>query len=126
MKIIGIGLLFCATAQAQVFYCPPQHPRTILATAGDTNTFVAPSLLSGGGVYWGELGAQTEMHGDRKRFKGGVDVIYGLPDNQKRWLVCQYAGSSITLWTAVDNAASTCKLHQRDHGGNVSVQAECK
>lgn len=126
MKVLLAGVLLCANAQAQVFHCPQQYPRETKALSNDTNAFVSPSRLSGGGVYWGELGGEGQMHGDRRFSKGGFDVRYGLPRDEKKWFVCQYGTGSITVWTEVGAKARECLVKQRGGRDAVTVEGECR
>ena len=126
MTALLANVLLCAVAQAEDFHCPPQYPRETHGVVGDTNTFVSPSRLTRGGVYWGALGGQGEMMGDRTYNKSGIVVRFGLPENEKKWFVCEYGGSSITMWTAIDRRATSCTMQQRARGGDVEVKAECK
>lgn len=126
MKAISVSLLICASAQAQVFHCPALYPQATHALVGDAYTFATPSRLNRGGVYFGDLGGDGEMHGDRRSTKDAIDVTYVLPDTTKKWFVCEYGESSITMWTAINDKATTCTLQQRRRGDEVTVKAECK
>ncbi|WP_426196722.1 STY0301 family protein [Massilia sp. DWR3-1-1] len=126
MKALLASLLLCAGAQAKEFHCPSQYPSETHALVGDTHTFVSPSRLVRAGVYWGELGGQGEMHGDRKTSKDAVLVRFGLPEKEKKWFVCEYGNSSITMWTAIEDRATECLLQQSSRGGVVTVRAQCK
>lgn len=126
MKAIIVSLLICASAQAQVFHCPALYPQATHALVGDAYTFATPSRLNRGGVYFGDLGSDGEMHGDRRSTKDAIDVTYGLPATTKKWFVCEYGESSITMWTAINDKATTCTLQQRRRGDEVTVKAECK
>lgn len=126
MKPLLASLLVCVVAQAEEFHCPSQYPRDTHALLGDSHTFVAPSPLSGGGVYWGELGGQGELHGERSYGKGSMHVSYGLPVKQKNWFVCVYGSASISMWTAIDAKFTQCTLRQKQRGGVVTVGADCR
>jgi hypothetical protein len=127
LKAITVSLLICASAQAQVFHCPALYPQATHAVVGDAHTFATPSRLNRGGVYLGDIGSDGELHGDRRSSKkGAIDVTYGLPDTTKKWFVCEYGESSITMWTAINDKATACTLQQRRCGDEVTVKAECK
>lgn len=126
MGVLLAGLLLCAGVHAQVFHCPPAYPRETHALVGDTNAFATTSRLIRGSVYIGDFGGQGEMQGYRRDNKTGADVTYGLPERKKKWFVCEYGESSITMWTAIDDKAAARTMQERIRGGEVAVKAECK
>jgi hypothetical protein len=118
--------LACGAANAQVIECPPTFPYEQAKLADDSKGIVRPSRLSGGGAYFGELGGQGELQGDRKDVKGGVDVQFGFHAGEQKWFVCGYGQGGIGLWRTIDAKATTCTMRQRRRGDVTTVRAECK
>lgn len=119
--------LACGAAHAQVIECPPAYPLAPTPLAGDSKAFISKSLLSGGGVFLGDLGGNGEMRGDDRAVKGGQDVRFGFPPNESRWFVCSYGrDGGIGSWRAIDAKATSCVMQRRTREGVTTVRAECK
>jgi hypothetical protein len=82
--ILTVLLLPCAFASAQVYKCPPFYP------GKDAGTKNLP--VTNASVYWGELHGDGALKGDDKPVQDGIDVHYGLANDEQGWLVCAYGG----------------------------------
>jgi hypothetical protein len=95
--LFAVLVLSCASANAQVYKCPDFYPIKDAPLAGTSR------VPQGGGItldlpvtnavmYRGDKHGNGALHGDDEPVKGGTDAHYGFPDNEPRWLVCQYGG----------------------------------
>lgn len=120
-------LLACGAANAQVIECPPAFPLEPTALVGDSRAIAGRRWLNNGTVVLGNLGGNTEMYGDRKNVKSGVDVRYGLGASEQKWFVCQYGrDGAIGSWRPIDAKATRCKMQLRTRGDVTTVRADCK
>lgn len=131
-KLILTSLLLASTAHAQGIECPKFYPwqDTPLSEVPHEHKgkgIVAKAKLTGASMYAGEMGGQGELHGDRKKVRGGWDVQYGFAPRDARWLVCSYGGGDITWWEQLSTKATRCKLEVRETGGDpMSAKLACK
>lgn len=81
--------LFCFAAEAAVYRCPQTYPEKD----------APPEALTGGYIMYGERpgnGIPFPSGWDSPQEEAvvdGVDLHYGLPEDEQSWLICQYGAS---------------------------------
>jgi len=133
MKAAAVLIVALApAAHAQIIECPKFYPwqDTPIAEVPYQHAgkgFIARASLSGAGIYTGEINGQGEMHGDRRKVKGGWDVHHGFAAGEKKWIVCSYGDGGVTWWEELNPKVTSCTLQVREGGRDpMSVKASCR
>lgn len=129
--VLGMMVLTCVAANAQVYKCPAEDAGINLTNAE---------------LRIGERGTSSSMHGDVDQVANGTNIRFELTGEATRWLVCQYGGRHVEgtaisspaviggreTWIQLDPMITACDLAiRRKHGsaGSTSVwsaAATCK
>lgn len=131
--LLSAGLIFAASAHAQVVECPKFYPvtDTILPEASPQpkgKGLVTQQRLSGAGLTVGEFNGGGDIQGLRKDFKGGYEVHFGIWAGPK-WLVCDYGADQATSWwERLEDAEAACRLKvvKKNAKGLIEATITCK
>jgi hypothetical protein len=132
MRAALLLLALPSVAAAQVIECPKFYPwqDTRISEVPYQHKgvgFIAKAKLSGAGMYEGELNGRGELQGDRRKVKGGWEVLHGFELGRQKWLVCSYGAGDITWWEELGPKITSCTLQTREAGRDpAEAKATCK